>query len=256
MILPLNATSPPINAITVCVDYADILALTLPYTRHHFHRFMVVTHPRDTATIRLATEFGCDVHQTEAFYAHGAHFAKWAALEEGFDALGRDGWICVLDADIAWPTNVPDLSGLLRIGNLYGPRRRMMRNMWEPIPEDGKWRVFPIYPSQEFAGWCQLFHADDPHLTSRPWYQTDWNHAGGADTFFARRWPDERHVRLPFEVLHLGQEGVNWCGRSSRYVSGELPEDSEKRRKTMVELLSGRRRSGSFEGEKVKRSDG
>ena len=45
------------NAILVCVDYSDLLAITLPHNRHHFNKVMVVTTPEDKDTIRLCESF-------------------------------------------------------------------------------------------------------------------------------------------------------------------------------------------------------
>ncbi len=46
--------TPPINGVTVCVDYSDYLSLTLEYNRHHFDNFAVVTASSDRATKELA----------------------------------------------------------------------------------------------------------------------------------------------------------------------------------------------------------
>ena len=37
------------------------------------------------------------------FYADGAAFNKWKALELALDSYGRRGWLCVMDADVIWP---------------------------------------------------------------------------------------------------------------------------------------------------------
>src|SRR5580692_269178 len=93
------------KAILVSVDYADILAVTLPYNRHHFDEVYVVTTP-GSEDGRVAKQLGAEVWGTTAFYDDGAVFNKWKALEEALDVMGRDGWLCVMDADVLWPKTV------------------------------------------------------------------------------------------------------------------------------------------------------
>ena len=79
-----------LRAILVCVDYADLLGLTMPYNRHHFSELMVVTSPQDKDTIALAPKLKAQLHVTESFYDNGADFNKWKGLEEALDALEAD----------------------------------------------------------------------------------------------------------------------------------------------------------------------
>lgn len=259
------------NAILVSVDYSDLLSVTLPRNRKHFDRMCVVTSPADLASQRIARECGCCVWATDAFWRNGADFNKWLALEEGLDFLGRSGWLAILDADVLWPSykmnfanewceltdnkpihavtkeNIPIYKvRQLEIGNLYTPLRRMAP--WPiPVPPESDWGKFPLHPQQrEFAGYTQIFHANDPALGPAPWHQTDWRHAGGADSFFQAKWGDAHKVRPPFEVLHLGQSGVNWCGRT------------EEGRRKVLEYRRGRRYRNDggdpFEKEKLGKS--
>lgn len=65
------------KAITVCVDYSDILSLTLPYNKHFIEEIMVVTSMKDQKTVDVALEHGARVHQTDTFYRRNAHFNKF-----------------------------------------------------------------------------------------------------------------------------------------------------------------------------------
>src|ERR1700684_2367263 len=126
------------NAI-VCVDYDDFLAVTLPVNQAHFDKIVVVTDMQDERTAAVASRFAnVTLHRTDAFYAGGAAFNKGAALEEGFDILGRAGWICILDADILLPKifDLPPLAG----GWLYGARRRMLERA-ETFSRELDWRT-------------------------------------------------------------------------------------------------------------------
>src|SRR5689334_22908441 len=94
------------KAILVSVDYADLLAMTLPYNKHHFDEVFVITSNADNATKQVARENHCPYLATDSFWDDGAMFNKWKALEEGLTVMGRDGWICIMDADILWPKAV------------------------------------------------------------------------------------------------------------------------------------------------------
>jgi hypothetical protein len=241
-----------INAILVCVDFADLLAITLPYNRHHFERVLVVTSFADTKTVEVAVAARADVWQTNLFYADGAVFNKWAALETGLDVLGRRGWLCVMDADVLWPQEASAIMELAPLvpGSLYSPFRRMLDPLPVPlvIPDQAAWNRLPRHPQvREFAGYTQLFHADDPVLGPPPWHQTDWRHAGGADSFFQEKWPLSRKVRLPFEVLHLGPAGINWCGRASQLADGNVLPGSEERKRQVRAFVRGRGGKGGTE---------
>lgn len=249
-----------LNAIIVCVDFADLLAITLPYNRRHFDKVRVVTTADDEATRAVARDNGALVHLTGAFYRDGADFNKWLALEEGLEALGREGWLCILDADVLLPKTARmtpggqdslDLSGpgitegcsvRLRPGHLCSPLRRMCPEIPASAPAEDTWWQYPVHRNiAEWAGYCQIFHASDPVLGPAPWHETDWRHAGGADSFFQAKWPLSRKMRPPFDALHLGPAGENWCGRVTRRVDGSEPEGAAAKAEKLRAYMAGRR---------------
>lgn len=301
MASPLSDTT----AVIVCVDHADILANTLPYNRHHFKEVYVVTAPKMvrntlngilvpvcTPDLQVAVAHECHTFITDSFYKYGAHFNKWLGLEEALDYVGRDKWLCLLDADIILPKEIPMSYPYFDFGNLYTPRRRMMldyntqlctvcegsgqvkENVVDPshnlcnkclggcreivIPSEDTWdKEYKLHRnSSEWAGYCQIFHGSDPVLEAgRYWHETNWKHAGGADSFFQRKWSAEKKIRPPFEVLHIGEAGANWCGRTSRYVSGEEPEASMENKQRLEEIKKLRRKNRGkvdpFQDEKI-----
>lgn len=243
-----------LRAILVCVDYADFLEITLPYNLHHFSEVCVVTSKSDDDTIDIACNYCHTVrlYRTDAFYENGAHFNKWKALEEGLDFMGRKGWICIMDADILWPRELCLTTLDWKIGNLYTPLCRIMEDLSQPIPNEDWWGKFPLRPNQaEFAGYSQIFHADDPHLGDPPWHQLDWSHAGGADSFFQRKWPASHKIRPDFEALHLGPHGANWHGRTTPFLDGSTHPEANQRRVWQEEMYFSRRRTRSFDSERV-----
>lgn len=232
------------KAVIVCVDFADLLALTLPYNRHHFDEVLIVTSPEDRETKEVARAHKAHLYKTYAFWRHGADFNKWLALELALDEMGRSGPICLLDVDILWPKKA-DVS-VATCGKLVTPFRRMMENieglLSDGLPEEKDWWKFPLHPQQrEFAGYTQIFHGEDPHLPKEPpWHQTDWRHAGGADSFFQALWSDADKVRPPFEVLHLGAAGENWCGRATQFLDGTKPFLADVKKERLRNYIKGR----------------
>jgi hypothetical protein len=271
------------RAILVSVGYTDLLRITLPYNRQHFDDVLVVTSPADAPNVEpLADESRARLFVTDAFYRDGADFNKWLALEEGLDFYGREGWLCLMDADVLWPRGLsvePTADGARMFdtvsarlkrqrvpGYLYTPLRRICPlplrlrpdpdcpvcygrgwngtdgplGAWQTCPltcsglrppPEKEWCQYPLHRNAaEWAGYSQIFHASDPVLGPPPWHDVTWRHAGGADSFFQEKWPASRKVRPPFEVLHLGEAGVNWCGRAGPLADGSLPEGAVEKR--------------------------
>lgn len=238
-----------LRAFIVSVGYDDLLDISLGYNFHHFGEVNVITSPSDVKTLEVVERHGCNCYTTDAFYEEGADFNKWRALEEGLSWFGRNGWICLMDADILWPEVIPPLD--LHIGYLYTPLARICRDV-SRIPGEPSWGRYPLRPNQvEWAGYTQIFHATDPHLPHPPWHEIDWKHAGGADSFFQRRWERETKLRPPFEVLHLGPHGVNWCGRVSPRVDGTMPPDAYKHRQALSQYKVKRRLTRTYQHEKI-----
>jgi len=206
-----------IKAITVSVNYDDLLRVTLPRMKSHFDSILVVTDNKDRATHRVAEKYGAAVYRTDAFYRHGAVFNKGLAIEEAFDQIGRRGWILLVDADIILPPDV-DLSECDDPERLYSPYRRLLKCPSDLTYLDHQsWSTLERGPegtrNDEFAGYFQLFHADATPLKVKPWYGIGWRTAGGCDSEFWWKWDREKLTRPSFEVLHVGQPNRNWKGR-------------------------------------------
>jgi hypothetical protein len=250
---------PDLRAIVVSVDYADILAVTLPRMRHHFKEVWVVTGPQskkigdlDVASADAIVAGRCGATKvvvTTAFWEQGAVFNKWAALEKGLDLMGREGWIAHLDADVIWPEHI-EWPNHLTPGMLCSPLRRMINpfsvlqlspdSLWSP-PEERTWSQLPIHRNvNEWAGYSQVYHASDPRLGKPPWHETNYTHAGAADSWFQQKWPRELKVRPAWECLHIGEAGQNWFGRATPYLDGSLPEGSEEKLRKVNEMWHGR----------------
>lgn len=241
------------KGLVVCVDFWDLLAITLPRNAGCFDEVLVVTTLGDQRTMSVVGSGPANVNAycTEVFSANGATFNKGAAIEEGLDVLGREDWLCVFDADIVMPPEM-DLAGI-QSGYLYAPRRRNLADprQWAKYLPPGLWRDLPLAPDLEHGGYFHLFHASDPALGSPPWYATNWRHAGGYDSDFIMHWPREKHLRLPFEVLHLGEDGKNWWGRVTPYLDGSRPDSGEVARQRMAQMWVDRKQRGGIRKEKL-----
>lgn len=274
----------PLRAFTVCVEYVDLLSVTLPWNFHHFEEFYVVTCGEEEREIKKVLEplcrpeQKCGTYSTNAFYDDGAVFNKWKALEEGLDIFGRHGWICLLDADVLWPKEI-HLN--LEVGKLYSPLRHMMP-LYQPLeqfahlphpytligegdvaptfqllpfPPEKEWWHYPTHRNiGEWAGYTQIFHSKDPVLGKAPWHEVNWKHAGGADSFFQQRWRLLDRIRPNWNVLHLGEAGQNWMGRSTPFLSGQTHPEAKNRAKAMEQLWTrrrGQRTPNRYDGEKL-----
>lgn len=227
------------RAFIVAVNYNDLLSITLPYNRHHFTEVNLITDLKGVESLSpIAKQYDCQLLATDVFYENGAVFNKWVALEKFLSIQGRHGWIVLMDADILWPKEIPAYD--LICGNLYTPRRRIWPDVTVPHPSEMFWSTLHRHRNEEFAGWTQIFHGDDPHLGNPPWHEINWKHAGGADSFFQRKWPAEHKLRPPFECLHLGPTGQNWCGRASQMVDGTIPDESQERISKLRDFMNQR----------------
>jgi hypothetical protein len=233
--------NPFLRAITVSVDYADILSIVLPWNRHHFKEYMIVTCESDEKTIAVAKANDCSLYLTEEFWEQGAHFNKFRSLESGLDAFGRHGWITLLDADTLWPKETGLKEKELHKGYLYTPRRHICDPIPAIIPPEDTWKNYPLHMNEaEWAGYSQIFNGLDPVLGATPWHDVNWTTAGGADSWFQRKWLPQRKIRPRFKVLHLGATAENWAGRVTPYVDGTLPAHGAENRAELQRLFKAR----------------
>jgi len=235
------------TAVIVCVEYSDLLMATLNYNRHHFSRVLVVTTPQDVATHAVCKSLDAEIFQTTSFYDNGAKFAKYRALEKGLDAAGRSGWIVLIDADVLWPSQIPDWPMCKE--HLYTPLRNNFVQFNGDVPPEAEWSKFPKHPwDKEFSGHTQIFHSDCSVLGPAPWHDVSWKHAGGGDSEFQAKWNELNRVRPPFTCLHLGQPG-QWTGRVTE-INGETPAQAKERREALEQFMRTRRKTRSYEHEK------
>ena len=239
-----------IKVITVCVDYHDILSMTLPVTASMFDSILIVTSKKDIQTQQLVDKFdNVECHATDVFYENECAFNKGAAIEESFDVAGREGWFLILDADIVLPSNI-GIPEDRDTNTIYGVGRKQLFNIKDyesgVYADHTSWTMLrSIKDPDKAPGFFQLFHASSTSLCDKPWYPTDWRHAGGCDSFFERKWPTHKRKKLSsFEVLHIGPLGLNWYGRVSKYLNGSIPDDIGRKVTGMKSMLNQRKDTG------------
>ena len=214
------------KAITVCVDYDDYLAISLPHNKKLFEEICVITTDKDTATQKLAQDLGAEVVISDRFYEDGSVFNKGKAINDALNQMS--GWVCHWDADVMLPDfrKLPELDRDV----IYGCPRLMCPdlNAWHKYLTSGsvkKWRKFKpcnfrigtdIYNQYLPLGYTQIFNLDS---LDKPYYPEQCPTAAESDVLFSLKW--KQHKCLDdFSVIHLpvigpGGEGVNWEGRKS-----------------------------------------
>ncbi len=214
-----------LTAITVCIDFADFLADTLPVNRHLFNQYVVVTSPSDTATQRLAEQHACKLVVTERHLAAGP-LNKGAAINDGLDAANRRQWLCHLDADIVLPDvfrwwlfnaecNVKYGQHLEK--HIIGMHRHNCRSRAEwlrylatgrhdwPVEKLRAWNQVP-------AGYLQIWHAA---MNVR--YPEGHPTASASDLVFGEQFVYRFHPDQP-RVIHLenkARQDLDYSGRRS-----------------------------------------
>lgn len=206
-----------IHGLTVCVNFADLLAITIERWKS-LASLTIVTDLQDAETVMLGNRNGCAVYRTDAFTRDGATFNKGRAMEEARRFIPWHDWCLFFDADIYPPADWAARCESAEPGNLYSAQRlecpdiakRDQPHLLEPVQGDGIG-----------VGFFQLFNTADPVARAVPLLDVSWKHAGGYDCTFKDRWPEHRRRLLPFQVVHLG-ERENWFGRGSQQQVHEL----------------------------------
>jgi hypothetical protein len=228
----------PIEAVVICVNYADFLAWTLPANRNQFDRMVVVTTPDDTATQKLCETYDVECVQTDVFTADGDVFAKAKGINAGLKRLTRNGWVVHMDADIYLPPKTRRVISNLPLdsGKIYGCDRLMCpsaqdfaRYLDAPTPIQEGWvfvhpTAFPVgvriaqymEPGGGYVpiGYWQMWN---PKGSGTHFYPETHGTAARTDFQFGASWPRERRELLP-EVIAIHLESapgmaLNWEGR-------------------------------------------
>jgi len=197
-----------ITAITICVNYSDILGYMIKQNIKFFKKWFIVTTVTDKKTIKLLETYKDVVHILiyDGFYINGNTFNKGGAVKFAQDYIDdnfTDSNILILDADIYLPDVFFDKIPLIIEPNiLYGVIERndywtLDDFMTNVNPHKYQWGSF-------FVGFFQLYKQNPMYK-----YKESYN-CSKCDNTFRELFYKKQHLNM--SVKHLGQEGVNWNG--------------------------------------------
>ncbi len=225
-----------IEAVTVCVGYADFLRETAAVNRPHLTRWVVVTDPKDRETRRVCDQFGLECILSDEHQRDGA-FSKGRAINRGLAHVSGKDWLLHLDADIALPADLEQVLddahldrqcvyGCDRL-NVHGYAKWLAIKSKPLLCRSNPWamhmtrdlpvgaRVANVGHGYTPIGFFQLWHGSKEST-----YPFAHGTAARTDVQFALRWDRRDRVLIPeLLVWHLesepGQMGINWSGRKS-----------------------------------------
>jgi len=201
-------------ALIISIDYADLLAATLPHNRPLFDHVFVVTEERDEQTMVVAAEHDCDVLLTTHTKERGAAFNRAGLLHRAQRVLHEafpDAWITILDADIVVPQQLANADrSLWNPAYLYGLARYecLTKSDWESGVV--RQRSFGTDVGNSIYGYFQLYH-------DKTKFYPEWSDSAGySDIEFSEQF-GERRAKVPSDeemgVVHLGFGTRDWNGR-------------------------------------------
>ncbi len=235
-----------IEAVTVCVGYADFLNETARHNRHVFDRWIVITRLDDKETIATCKRHNLHCLTNAEFGRAGEPFNKGRAISIGMTHLSTDAWNLQIDADIVLPS---DTRRQLEIAHLdpaclYGVDRICLHSWdeWKRLESSGYLHdqhghhLVTLFPEAgepgarvvrgKFGwvpiGYFQLWHGSEGVHEGMRWkdYPDNNSSAAHSDIKFALHWDRRNRVLIP-EIIALHLEstrqpyGVNWGGRKT-----------------------------------------
>jgi hypothetical protein len=195
--------------LTVCVNYADFLAETLPQNRKFFTHFYVVTEESDAQTVELGKQHDCTLLFTTKTHERGSKFNRSGLLYDAQKLIHRkhpEDWICILDSDILLPDSFSalDEQTLLK-NNIYGVPRHVYATKADYLANQNA--VVEVREN-EVIGYFQLYWLKFRYY--EPWSAD----CSKSDMTFMRLFKRRLYLR-DLHCVHFGLTGVNWEGRVS-----------------------------------------
>lgn len=232
-----------IEAVTVCVNYSDFLAHTLPLNKHHFDDWVIITTREDKETQKLCSYHNVKCLTTDRFTENGEPFNKAKGINEGLLFHSKRDWMVHVDADMVLPANFRQIVQNMELykNDIYGCDRLMcptfddwIEHVKKPKLIYDNWiyihlNAFPIasrvadYNGSGYApiGYFQMWHPMTSKITL---YPEEHGAADRTDMMFAKQWKRKNRQMIPELIaIHLDSEnatvesmGKNWYGRQTK----------------------------------------
>jgi hypothetical protein len=234
-----------LEAVTVCVGYADFLSWTLPFNKAQFDRLIVITTPDDEETQAICEYWHVECIKTNAFYEGGDSFNKGRGINEGLKLLDKTSWVLHFDADIFLLPRTREILNLLPLDpqSVYSIDRLNCKSFGDfaryisnPERHHGNNGMMGMNAFEKGArllnldrdgyvpiGYFQLWNPIASGVLS---YPIEHGTADRSDTLFAYNWlREKRHIIPELICVHLESEacqmGANWQGRKTRAFAPE-----------------------------------
>lgn len=243
-----------LEAVTVCVGYADFLEAVVPFNAGLFERWIIVTEPADKETREVCRRFNLECVLSDDGKRHGSGtstnppFNKGRLIERGLQHTSAEGWRLHIDADIALPYRFRQMLEIsdLQEDMFYGIDRVMVCGYenWQKLIQsnylqggqyDYHYRMrFPkgceigtrwVHPQMGYVpiGFFQLWHSSQDEwkgIRVKP-YPVHHGNACRTDVRQGLRWDRHKRAIIPEVIgVHLESEvsalGANWCGRTTK----------------------------------------
>jgi len=197
-----------IIALTVCVNYDDILKHLIEQNSKFFLKWFIVTSPEDTKTIELIESFGkenIEILIYNGFYKKQLKFNKGGAIFFGqthIETIYSSANILLLDSDIYLPDNFfSTLPDTLAEDTLYSTNHRFDYSSIDDFINDTN----PKRVETDFWGFFQLYKMDEKYM-----YSESFN-CSSCDYVFKYKFQSK--INLDICLKHLGVAACNWDGR-------------------------------------------
>lgn len=225
-----------LEAVTVCVNYSDILALTMPFNKSVIDNWIIVTDTKDRDTKKLCDYHNIQCIQTDVFYDSEEIFNKGRGINKGFDKFNLKGWCLHLDADILLKADTKKLLSYddLDIDTLYSVDRidivgreeymsiiSNIHNQYTDYVFVEEKRPISTRMFHNEMGYCPIGYFQLFHNSRFFPYSEKHTTAARSDVIFLNNWPKSKRKLFPgFFCYHLMSEpssmGINWEGRKSK----------------------------------------
>lgn len=206
-----------IDAITVCVDYAKYLKMTIS-NKVIFDSWTIVTVDRDKETQQLCRDNNLPYVISDRLYADGAPFAKARAINDALSVVSPTDWVALVDADIyLYPEAFKAIRETVRFNPdcLYALNGRVLVDDYDHLLatiQRNDIKRSELIHADLLAGFFHMWHS-----SIREFYPEEGLTAGLDDIIMRDSFSVENLKVLPTFGVHIGEMWVNHTGVSPQF---------------------------------------